>query len=390
MRYYLPLLVACSACGRPEPAPVVPQHARYSNADEPISTQRARRRHAVPASQAARTSELAAPASEQIRIGPAGEAHPARVDVEPSEELSALVVVEEPFKQYERPRLEGAIQAAGQDEELARWNVGGNGDPSFISKREEYHPGARVVVDTKLMAGRLPRRSTRALSQAGVLAQSRSRGYWPFRICYEDALRRDPKQRGESRLRLTIARSGRVTRVHLLNTELDRSGGECLRRAAQKLAYQPGPRAGLVAFDLSVKFWPGDAPVPSTGPPVGTNPINPGQLDVAGLYQVAQRAVHRVRECYRAGLDRDPELWGRVELLLHLASDGTLRSVVENESSFPDAEVSRCVIAAVSDLDYPPVRGGELKFIQAFRLGSPAAPASQAPESSEPGTTLQR
>jgi len=292
-----------------------------------------------------------------------------------SNDSATLVVVEEPFKPFERPRSEGAIHAAGQDEEIARWNVGGTGDPSFISSRAGYHPGARVVVDTKWKAGNLPRRARHGLSQAGVLAQSRSRGYWPFRICYEDALRRDAQQQGETRLRLTIGRSGRVTRVHLLKTELDSSAGECLRAAAQKLSYRPGPRS-LVAIDLLVKFWPGDAPVPSAGPPTGTPPINPGTLDVARFRALAEQAMPQIRDCYGQGLGRDPKLWGRIELLLHLAADGSVQSVNENESRFPDPEVTRCVIAAVGELDYPPPQGGELEFIQAFRLGSEPRPES--------------
>ena len=103
--------------------------------------------------------------------------------------------VEQPFKLFERPRLPGAVQAAVHDELLARWNVGGTGDPTFISNRSNYHPGARVVVDTTVVAGRLPVRSRHGrrrgvLSQQGLLAQSRTQGYWPFRLCFEDGLRR--------------------------------------------------------------------------------------------------------------------------------------------------------------------------------------------------------
>ena len=39
--------------------------------------------------------------------------------------------VEPPYKPYERPRPEGAVLAAGVEEELARWNVGGSSAPEF-------------------------------------------------------------------------------------------------------------------------------------------------------------------------------------------------------------------------------------------------------------------
>ncbi len=64
-----------------------------------------------------------------------------------------------------RPRKSGRIQAAGEDEVLAQWNVGGTGDPAFVSNRSGYHPGARVIVDTRQGAVLVPKR---AIKRTGV------------------------------------------------------------------------------------------------------------------------------------------------------------------------------------------------------------------------------
>src|SRR5690606_10694670 len=133
--------------------------------------------------------------------------------------------------------------------------------------------------------------------------------------------------------------------------------------------YRPAPPA-LVAVDLSVEFWPGDAPVPEHGPPPEATP-SPGVLDADALGNVLAGALDEVRECYRQGRARDAKLWGRVELLLTQRADGTLMEAREHQSRFPDHEVAECIAECVARLDFPPPVGGALSFIVAFRLGSP-------------------
>lgn len=286
----------------------------------------------------------------------------------------ARVELEPPYKTFQRPRSAGPVLAAGEDEALSRWNVGGTGDPNFISNRASFHPGARVVVDTELLAGQLPAKSGAGLTQRALLAQSRSRGYWPLRLCYEDALRRNPKLSGETRVRFTIGRSGKVTRAHLERTALDEEAGRCLSLAVENLSYEPGPSAGLVAVELSVKFWRGDAPLPTIGPAPGQLFENPGRLEPNVVAEVLAPAVPAVENCYARGLIRDPGLWGRLGLRIDLAVDGTVASVHEDESRFPDREVSECVVSQLAQLNFPPPAGGPLSFVQAFLFGTPPAP----------------
>jgi len=297
----------------------------------------------------------------------------------PAPTVVAHVEPETPYKTFQRPRSAGPVFAAGEDETLARWNLGGTGDPNFISNRPSFHPGARVVVDTELVGGQLPAKSGPGLSQRGLLAQSRSRGYWPLRLCFEDALRRDAKLSGETRIRISIGQSGSVTRADVRKTALDAEAGRCLSLAVENLEYEPGPASGVVAVDLSVKFWRGDAPVPAIGPAPGKLFENPGRLDRASIADALIPVLPEVERCYARGLAEDPALWGRLALRIDLAGDGTLQSVHEDESRFPDPGVAECVVAQVGKLTFPAPIGGALSFVQAFRLGTPPAPSEPAP-----------
>src|SRR5690606_11383860 len=96
-----------------------------------------------------------------------------------------------------------------------------------------------------------------------------------------------------------------------------------------------------------------------------------GILDAPAVTRVLQIAEAGVRDCYARGVARDSKLWGRLQLLIELAADGSLKHLAQDESQFPDAEVSRCVVQRLSQLSYPAPRGGALKYIQAYRLGKP-------------------
>jgi hypothetical protein len=89
-------------------------------------------------------------ASAEPSIPDAGSA---LVTGDPAPELAPSLVpqisVDLPYPVDARPRAADPTQAAADDEELARWNVGGSSDPNSISSQASYHPGTRVVVDTR-------------------------------------------------------------------------------------------------------------------------------------------------------------------------------------------------------------------------------------------------
>ncbi len=299
------------------------------------------------------------------------------------------VEVETPYKLYERPRPQGTVYAAGRDQILARWNVGGTGDPSFISNHPGYHPWPRVRVDTKILRGHLPRRAPfdrrtghrrHVLSVARVQAEARANGYWKFRLCSEAGLRRDQKMHGQTILRLSITARGHVMHAHLVKSKLkDAEVAKCLRHALHKLTFKPAPRH-RVDVQLSVKLWPGDAPVPRDGPPHDYKATdNPGELDVHAIQKATTDVPDAARACYRSALERDPHLWGRIELRVDLDKRGRVRHVAEDESRFPDRSVVRCVVQALDKCHFHAAKGGALSFVYALRLGRlaplPAKPA---------------
>ncbi|HEY4104622.1 MAG TPA: hypothetical protein VGM44_12060, partial [Polyangiaceae bacterium] len=123
------------------------------------------------------------------RIGPVVDASAAARDsnaqaAEPDAGLSIALAFEVPYPLDLRPRASNALRAAADDEDLARWNVGGTADPNYVSSQASFHPGTRVVVDAHFANQRKPT-STRAhgLDAERVQAEVRSKGYWPFRLC---------------------------------------------------------------------------------------------------------------------------------------------------------------------------------------------------------------
>ena len=319
----------------------------------------------------------------------------ANIDAEPTDAgvdapppAPVLMELVTPFKLWERPRPKGAVNAAGEDEKLARWNVGGTGDPEFKSNKKSFHPGARVVVNTRLVRGYLPKhapydrrrgRYVNVLSLTSLLARSRSRGYWPFRLCFEDGLRKDQKIHGKTELGLRIGGDGRVRRSRLLMTKLpDRDVATCLTEAAKKLPYLPPPRGRSIDVVLTVEMWPGDAPVVQTDAPKGAPEI-PGKLDANAVAQVLEAHRDALADCYRTGLEKDAGLWGRVQVRIEQDATGKVLDAREDESHFPDRGVSRCVVSTLRPAHFPKPDGGPLIFVVSVRFGAPPPPPAEEP-----------
>lgn len=309
---------------------------------------------------------------------PTSAAEPAAEDPGPASALpEPKVSFERPYKLFERPRPKGEVYAAGQDELLARWNVGGNGDPKRLSSSPSFHPGARVIVNVKTPVGALPKRAPydrrrgrfeRVLSETAVLAQARKKGYWPFRLCFEEGLRRDQRLHGTLELALRVTKSGRPRSARQLRERLpDDAVRRCLAERARALEFSPGPRQAI-DVELSIELWPGDAPVPLTSAPSDAAE-NPGELDASLLERASVDAREAVTRCYAAGLARDPALWGRLQLQVDLDERGRTRRVRETESRFPDAGVSTCVTGVIRAIRFPAAKGGALSFVFAVRFG---------------------
>lgn len=346
---------------------------------------------------ASASAERATVTSVSFDAGPAADAAPTPTASAATDDAGTAapapetaIEVERPYKLYERPRPKGTVYAAGRDQVLARWNVGGTSDPSFSSNRPGYHPWPRVRVDTKILSGHLPHRAPwnrrtghrrHVLSVARVQAEARANGYWPFRLCSEAGLRRDQKMHGQTVMRFSITTHGRV--AHAWTVRSKPTDGElktCLRHALGKLEFKPAP-GRRVDVELSVKLWPGDAPVPLIGPPDPDKaPDNPGQLDVSAIEKATADVPAAVRSCYRAALEHDPHLWGRIQFRVDLDDKGRVQHVAENESRFPVRSVAHCGIEALRKCGFHAAKGGALSFVYALRLGTLAPLPSTNPE----------
>lgn len=272
-------------------------------------------------------------------------------------------------------RPAGAIAASTFDEELARWNLGGNGDPAHPSNRERYHPAARVVVDAISVSRRLPQKARGdLLTSTKLVAQARSSGYWPFRLCLEAGLRRDPELGGITKVRITLGRRGRVLHARLMNTELrERAIAACVVRAARQLRFSAPPRA--LDADLSVQLWPGDAPLPAVG-----DPGSAVRADSAALASHWEEELAAAARCFAAGLERDPALWGRIALRVRWSSSGAVSSVEEHGTRFPDPAVTRCMLDALQRAR-PPLQSSFPELVLAVRAGTPPpSPTERGPE----------
>ena len=80
-----------------------------------------------------------------------------------------------------------------------------------------------------------------------------------FRMCYEQALRRDPTLEGRVVVRFVIGRDGSVTNVSAGGDFPDPSVPNCVAKAFYGLTF-PQPEGGIVSVSYPIVFSPGDAP----------------------------------------------------------------------------------------------------------------------------------
>lgn len=309
---------------------------------------------------------------------PQPEAAPSPPSAEPPR-----VLIERPYSIQGHPRLGTEMATLERDEELFQWALGGSSDPAHPANRSGYHPATRVVVDVRLLS-RAPLGSTKRIERV-----ARSNGYWPLRACFEQAQRSSPKPERGARVRLTLSASGRVLGSRLLDAPPDREYARCVLERVRKLDFSPGFTRKL-DVEISVKQWPGHAPVPPRAPDDAPRFRASNELLAA-----CEGLSPALTACYQAGLARDPKLWGRLALSLNLDAVGVVQNATEVETHFPDPNLVECARQAVSGARL--VAGEVAQLTLAIRFGqgvtTPPAPASPgtppapapAPPESGPG-----
>ena len=309
---------------------------------------------------------------------------------EPDVSLTPLVSVDLPYPVDVRPRAQDPTQASADDEVLARWNVGGSSDPNAISSQASYHPGTRVVVDTrpaKRRAGAPPSAAPRGLSYARVQAQARSRGYWPFRVCFERGQRDKKGPGGETRVAFSIGTRGKVTAARLLDSKLDNASAACMAREVQKLEFSPAP-ASKLRMVASIQIYPGDADVPVVPDAALVASLPRGEFDAEAMRARVTAKQAELDACFSEPRRTDPGLWGRLALSVILEMDGSVHRVTEVESHFPNAAATRCAMVLLSSVVFPSVNGKPFSFVVPVRLApnpSLALPRDLAPDKTEKG-----
>jgi hypothetical protein len=351
IRVLAPLVAAGCAAQPPRAAPRAPAEPA---AAEPSS------RGAPSAGLDGKTEHLAtrAPGPTATSNREDKAAAPAPADA-PSTILADVPVADEPiYFPGGRARPKGsAVEASLDDEVVATWNRGGVGPaPAQGSKPRPSHAAPRVKVDVTEVRG--------DANEADMQRAARLKSYWPFRICYEQGLRRMQRLHGTIKLRLTVGPNGRPSGVQQLATELrDGAVVNCVVKSAMGLGL-PVPSSGSPQVTLEISLWPGDEPVSVKTAIVGKNAA---PADAQALTEALRTRWNEVRACYAAGLRRHEGLWGRLGLALRITA-GIVDDVSEVESHFPDPEVTQCVRKVFLHAEIPSTLP-ELSVVYPLRLG---------------------
>jgi hypothetical protein len=91
----------------------------------------------------------------------------------------------------------------------------------------------------------------------------------------------------------------------------------------------------------------------------GVSPTLSGRLAPELIVKTIRQSSDKYRECYEAGLKRDPKLEGRVVVRFVIGRDGQVtRATTGTDTTLPDAKVTECVVRHFRDLQFPLPEGG--------------------------------
>jgi hypothetical protein len=199
-----------------------------------------------------------------------------------------------------------------------------------------YHPDPGIIVD---------------VAQPDAQRIARASGYWPFRHCYEEGLRRDQKLAGHVSMELTLRADGSVEFGRITESSLaDESVALCVLREAGHLPPLSPAADGEIGapreLAIRVALAVGDAPVP-------TPKVAPHADDLRDALRDNWPAAER---CYESGLEQHRDLGGRLALRLRVGSSGEVEEAQEYETRFSDVEVTRCVLGVYRGAKLTPVK----------------------------------
>jgi hypothetical protein len=278
-------------------------------------------------------------------------------------EISIEPVVVEGY----RLRPTGEIAGAGFDEEVQRWNYGGNSDPTHISNRPTYHPGTRVVLDATPRLSRKLLKSKFGMSlHTRLVSGLRNRGYWPIRICFENETRQYPDLGGKTRVKVKLDAQGNVIFSRLVSSTVRKNTvGRCIANVLRTLRTDR-PLGRATEADLLISTWPGDLPLLALpkAPVYGSSRFTP-------IERILETNRNTIEACFEDSRRLDPKIWGRLKLAFQLDEFGKPFDVQESESHFNDPKTVRCISEILKSLTFET----DLKDVRlsvAFRLHRPS------------------
>ena len=323
-----PANVAAAPAAQPV-APVAPQAAQPAQAAPPPAATTAA---PAPPQPAATTAPIAADGLPQLPTTPAptstesaaptppAAAAPA-APAPPAQPAIVSIVDEKPFA---APRVAATSTTAPTTSTRTRSHHPAQ-QAHARHRRGHDHPEPRIVVDVTASQGNV--------QSAEVQRAARAKGYGAIRHCYEEGLRRNQHLSGRTSFELVVGADGAVVdSPHRSSSLNDDSVVQCVVREISHLQlFSADNSNATVAF--AVTLTPGDDPVSV-----------PHAVPHADKLREALRAKWSgVEVCYKQGLDKVPDLGGRVELKFKVKPSGEIVEVQEGDAHFADADVARCV-----------------------------------------------
>ncbi len=88
------------------------------------------------------------------------------------------------------------------------------------------------------------------------------------------------------------------------------------------------------------------------------SPVQSGRLPPVLIQAIVRQNFTSIRSCYEAGLARDANLRGRVNVRFVIGRDGKVSHITHGDSKLSDERVVECTVRAFQALEFPPPERG--------------------------------
>ncbi|WP_437275102.1 AgmX/PglI C-terminal domain-containing protein [Sorangium sp. So ce375] len=110
-----------------------------------------------------------------------------------------------------------------------------------------------------------------------------------------------------------------------------------------------------------------------------------GRLPPEVIQRIVRQNFGRFRLCYERGLQRDPDLQGRVVVRFTIDQRGAIVNARDGGSDLPDGTVVSCVVRGFHDVIFPAPEGGNVDVVFPIRFSPPSVvPAPADPDAAPP------